>query len=66
MVFAELALVNSAVLWYSVLKIEMILEKVMTTQSFVGTRDARDARNILTGGKLLRTGGRLRLGGYWR
>ncbi len=55
-----MALVNSAVLWYSTLKIEMILEKVMTIQSFAG------ARNILTGGKLLRIGGYFRLGGYWR
>jgi hypothetical protein len=41
-------------------KIEMILEKVMTIQSFA------NARNILTSGKLLRTGGCFRLGEYWR
>ena len=56
----NLALVQSAILWYSMLKYDMIREEVMIIRCLAGAFD------ILVGSNLLRTGGCFRLGGYGR
>ena len=56
----KLALVQSAILWYSMFKYDMIREKAMTIRCLTGAVD------ILMGSNLLHTGGYFRLGGYRR